>query len=108
MKKIIAIAAIVATSSASAFWGNNSYNGYNNGYGNGAFDGVGDASGAADFSMNFSGKGNTNMRSNSNFAGNGYNYQAPYWAATPYGYGAPAAPFAAPVAPAAPQAPAAK
>ena len=50
MKKIIAIAAVLATAQASAFWGNNgwdnSYNngtGYGNGYTNGVFDGTGDA-----------------------------------------------------------------
>ena len=33
MKKIIAIAAILAATQASAFWGNGYDNGYNNGYG---------------------------------------------------------------------------
>ena len=62
------------------------------------------AAAAGDFSMNMSGRGNTNMRGYGNGYGagdgwgRGYNYQAPYYGA-PYGY----APFA-PVAPAAPAA----
>ena len=47
MKKIIAIAALVATAQASAFWGNGYDNMYNNGYGatNGYGNGVLDSSG---------------------------------------------------------------
>ena len=50
---------------------------YNNGYGygntgtNGVFDGVGDAAGEGTFSMNFSGRGNTNMRGYGNGSGYG-------------------------------------
>ena len=97
MKKIIAIAAIIATAQASAFWGgNNDGSYYNNG--TGAFDTAGNGEGEATFSMNFSGKGKSDFRGNGqiddSFNGsNGYSY-APY-------YGAPVAPVAAPVAPAA-------
>ena len=66
MKKIIAIAAVLATAQASAWWGGNNWgNNYNNGYGYG--DGW----------------------------GRGYNYSAPYWGG-PYAYApyAPLAPVA--------------
>ena len=111
----IAIAAVIASAQASAFWGNGWNNDYNNGYGygngytNGVFDGYGDAAAAGDFSMNFSGRGHTNMRGYGNGYGygdgwgRGYNYSAPYWAA-PYG----AAPYGAPMAPTAPEAPVAE
>jgi hypothetical protein len=110
MKKIIAIAAVLATAQASAWWGGNGWdNNYNNGYGygngytNGVFDGVGDAHGEGNFSMNFSGRGHTNMRGYGNGYGygdgwgRGYNYAAPGYGYAPYAY-APMAPMA-PVAP---------
>ena len=107
MKKIIALVAIIASAQASAWWGNG-YNGQNNGYGygngysNGVMDGAGDAHGEGTFSMNFSGKGSTNMRGYGNGYGagdgwgRGYNYQAPaYYGYAPYGYApAPVAPVA--------------
>ena len=108
MRKIIAIAAVLAATQASAFWGNgwnnNYYNngyGYGNGYGNGVLDGYADAAGAGDFSMNMSGRGHTNMRGYGNAYGygdgwgRGYNYSSPYWGGygAPYGY-APMAPVA--------------
>jgi hypothetical protein len=111
MKKIIAIAAVLAATQASAFWGNgwdNNYNngyGYGNGYTNGVLDGYADGAAAGDFSMNMSGRANTNMRGYGNGYGygdgwgRGYNYSAPYGYGAPYGY-APMAP-AAPVAEAA-------
>ena len=100
MKKLIAIAIVIASAQASAWWGdgwgnrgwNNNYNngyGWGNGYGNSVMDGAGDASGGGDFSMNFSGRGNTNMRGyGSGYGygdgyGRGYNYSAPYYG----GYG---------------------
>ena len=91
MKKIIAIAAIIASAQASAFFGNNDGN-YTNA-GNGAFDTAGNGEGEATFSMNFAGKGKSDFRGNGNMTDsfNGYNGYAPY-------YGAP---VAAPVAPAA-------
>ena len=94
MKKIIAIAAIIASAQASAFFGDNNGSYYNNG--NGAFDTAGNGEGEATFSMNFSGKGKTDMRAagKADDSFNGYNGYAPY-------YGAPVAPMAAPVAPAA-------
>jgi hypothetical protein len=67
MKKIIAIAAIIASAQASAFWNND--NGYTN----------------AD--SRFDGNGYQNM--NSNFDGRGYGYNQSYQ----YGY-APVAPAA--------------
>ena len=95
MKKIIAIAAIIASAQASAFWdssngsANSAYNG------NGDFLGNGSGEGEATFSMNFTGKGRTagDFKGNADTDGNfsGYGYDAPY-------YGAP---MAAPVAPAA-------
>ena len=67
MKKIIAIAAIVASAQASAFFDNSngSMNGANNA--NGDFVGNGTGEGEATFSMNFSGKG----RTAGDFKGNG-------------------------------------
>jgi hypothetical protein len=111
MKKIIAIAAILAATQASAFWGNGYDNMYNNGYGagntagNGVFDGYGDAAGEGTFSMNFSGRANTNMRGYGNGYGSGDGWGRGYNQSTPY-YGAPYA--YAPMAPAAPVAPAAE
>lgn len=98
MKKIIAIAAILASAQASAFWGSN---------GDNMFDGNGMGDGDASFSMGFSGNARSSARGTG--YGRGYNnyngYNAPYgygyapYGAAPYGY----APVAAPVAPAAPQ-----
>ena len=109
-KKLIALAAVLATTQASAFWNNGYNNGWNNGYGNtatnGVFDGHGDAAGAGDFSMNFSGRGHTNVRGYGygygagDGWGRGYNYSAPYWAYAPHGH--------APAAPVAPETPAAE
>jgi hypothetical protein len=84
MKKIIAIAAIVASAQASAFFdnGNGSMNGANKA--NGDFVGNGTGEGEATFSMNFSGKGRTagdakgNASNNGNFTG--YGYESPYYA----------------------------
>ena len=96
MKKIIAIAAIIASAQASAFW--DSSNGSTAGNYNGAGDMVGNGSGEgeATFSMNFTGKGRTagDFKGNGTTAGSasGYGYES-----QPYG----AAPMAAPVAPAA-------
>ena len=119
MKKIIAIAAIIASAQASAFWNND--NGYTttdgrfdgNGYGYGDGYGRGDASGSGDFDSEFTmtfkgrargdaktnwdGAANGYQNMNSNFDGRGYGYNQPY-----YGYGY------APVAPVAPAAPEAK
>ena len=96
MKKIIAIAAIIASAQASAFW--DSSNGSATGNYNGAGDMVGNGTGEgeATFSMDFTGKGRTagDFRGNGDTAGNfsGYGYESyPYYAA----------PMAAPVAPAA-------
>ena len=75
MKKIILIAAVVATSSANAFWDDQN----SNGDFNGAYDGKGDAAGEATFSMDFSGKGNTNMASNGDFKGNADNNDSGYY-----------------------------
>jgi len=86
MKKIIAIAALIASTQASAFWGFNDNNGM--------FDGIGD--GDMDFSMGFSGK----ARGNAHNTYRGYGYNAPYGYA-PYAH----APYYAPVAPIAPVAP---
>ena len=95
MKKIIAIAAIIASAQASAFWDSangSTTSGYN---GNGDFVGNGSGEGEATFSMEFTGKGRTagDMKANADSNGNfsGYGYDQPY-------YGAP---MAAPVAPAA-------
>lgn len=79
-------------------WGPN----YNDGYGR-TYGGLGmeqyrggDAAGGGDFSMNLSGRGNTNMRGyGSGYGagdgwGRGYNYSAPYYGGyAPYGYGYP-------------------
>ena len=96
MKKIIAIAAIIASAQASAFW--DSSNGSTTGAynGNGDFVGNGTGEGEATFSMDFKGRGRTNgdFRGNGDTNGNfaGYGYES-----VPYGY----APYQAPVAPAA-------
>jgi len=98
MKKIIAIAAIVATSQASAFWDsdNGSYNTDGrfdgNGYGYGDGYGSGDASGSGDmdteFTMTFKGRGRgdakTNWDGNYNGAYNGYYNTA--WDGRGYSY----------------------
>ena len=104
MKKIIAIAAILVSAQASAFW--DSSNGSTTGNYNGAGDFVGNGSGEgeATFSMDFKGRGRTNgdFRGNGDTGGNwsGYGYES-----QPYYYGAPMmAPQAAPVAPQAPAA----
>ena len=99
MKKIIAIAAIIASAQASAFWDSwDSGNGSATGAYNGAGDMVGNgtAEGEATFSMDFKGRGRTDgdFKGNADTNGNlsGYGYES-----YPY-YGAP---MAAPVAPAA-------
>lgn len=101
MKHIIAIAAILASAHASAFWGFDNSNTQGDGNYNGAADMAADASAEAEatFSMTFTGKGKTsgNFAGNSNNATNwsGYGYDAPYY----YGpYGAPVAPQAPAVA----------
>ncbi len=106
MKKIIAIAALIASAQASAFWGwnDNSSYGYGNAYNNGVFDGIGNGDAEADFTFDFSmtarmrgeGRGNGNGYGYGNGNGYGYNGYAPYYGA-PYGY-PPVAPMAAPVA----------
>ncbi len=106
---VVAGAAVLTMSSASALWGGGPWGGgggpwggcgYNNQYGNGTGygntsgwgDGYGDGSGSGsgDFSMNMSGRGNTNMRGYGNGYGagdgwgRGYNQSSPGWG----GYGA--------------------
>ena len=80
MKKIIAIAALIASTQASAFWGFNDNNSM--------FDSMGDGDMAFNMSASGNGRGNTH----NTYRGNGYN--------APYGYGY--APHYAPVAPQAP------
>ena len=92
MKKIIAIAALIASASVSAMWGDNNNS---NGSHNGAMDAAGNATGEgeATFSMSFTGKGKTA----GDFKGNGNNAMNVDSASTdsaPYYYGAPAAPVA--------------
>ena len=96
MKKIIAIAAIIATAQASAFM--DSGNGQTNGAQNGTADfaGNGAGEGEATFSMTFKGRG----KSAGDFKGNGTTDTN----GTAYGYEQPAYGYA----PAAPVAPAAK
>jgi len=100
MKKIIAIAAIIASAQASAFW--DSSNGSATGNYNGAGDMVGNgtAEGEATFSMDFTGKGRTagDFKGNADTSGDfsGYGYES-----NPYYYGAPMMAPQAPVAPAA-------
>jgi hypothetical protein len=87
MKKIIAIAALIASMQASAFWG------WNDSYNNGYFDGVGAADAEADFSfdMTFSasmrggGRGNGDGYGYGAGRGHSYNAHVPYYGA-PYGY----------------------
>ena len=117
-----------ASATASAFWGGpfmgNGYgNNYNNGYGsqsgNFGMDQYrgGDAAGGGDFSMNLSGRGNTDMRGSGNSYGagdgwgrgynntggygNGYN-NAPYYGGMP-AYGYPRQPMPYPQGPQVPQ-----
>mgnify|MGYP002064725143 CR=1 FL=1 len=111
MKAIVtaaAIAALFATSTASAeFWGDDSNtNFYNDGYGYGYGDGSGRGRGSGEFDFNMSGKADADMdtdyRDDFYGANDGrfYNYSQPYGYAP---YGAPMAPqMPAPVAPAAP------
>jgi hypothetical protein len=100
MKKIIAIAALIASAQATAFWGwNDTGNyGYGNAYNNGWFDGIGngDADFAFDFDMNArinfdgAGYGNGYGYGAGNGYGRGYNGYSPYYGvpygAAPYGY----------------------
>ena len=121
MRMFFASALIAATTSASAWWGgpwggNNWGNRYNNGYGSG-YGGMGgeqyrggDAAGGGDFSMNLSGRGNTNMRGYGSGYGAGdtwgrsYNYSSPYYGGyAPYGYISPPPGFGYPPRMAMPQ-----
>lgn len=93
MKKFIAIAAVLVSAQATAFWGWNDGSQYlfGNGHNNGYFDGLGNAD--ADFSFDFS--MSARMRTEGRGAGygqgygygNGYGYNShiPYYAA-PYGF----------------------
>lgn len=97
MKKIIAIAAIIATAQASAFWNDN---GNTNHTGNGSFDTAGSGEAEATFSMNFSGRGKSDFRGNG-VLDNQYNWAQydgyyPYYGGAPYGMPAPVAPAQAP------------
>ncbi|MDJ0738088.1 MAG: sulfur globule family protein [Gammaproteobacteria bacterium] len=106
MKKMIALAALIAAMPASAFWGWNDWgnSGYGNGYNNGYVDGAGDAE--ADFTFDFNmsarfrGEGRGHGYGVGDGYGNGYGYNAhiPYYGA-PYGY-LPPWPPVAPEAPA--------
>ncbi len=81
MKKTIAIAALIASSQAGAFWGFDDGNGLGDGLADGNFD----------FSMSGSSRAHTSTR------GYGYGYNAPYYGYGPYyaaPYGAPATPMA--------------
>jgi len=84
MKKIIAIAAIIASAQASAFMdsANTNANGANNAKGD--FIGNGTGEGEATFSMNFSGKGRTagDFKGNGSTDTNGtaYGYEQPAYA----------------------------
>jgi len=94
MKKIIAIAALIASAQASAFWGNG--DNASNGAHNGAMDAAGNATGEgeATFSMSFTGKGKTagDFKGNGNTAANIDSANSSN--AAPYYYGAPQAPVA--------------
>ena len=95
MKKFIAIAAVLVSAQATAFWGWNdgSQHLFGNGYNNGYFDGVGNADGEADFSFDFSmsarmrteGRGAGYGQGYGHGNGYGYNSHIPYYAA-PYGF----------------------
>jgi hypothetical protein len=95
MKKIAAIALVLASGSSFAFFGD-SQNGYSNGNGDMATNAAGRGNGAAsgDFSMTINAKGTANFDGASDFAGNGRAYGNGY--SQPYYYGY--APVAAPVA----------
>lgn len=81
MKKLIAIAALLAATQASAFWGWNDAGqyGYGNVYNDGRFDGVGDAQ--ADFAFDF------DMTGRMSWEGDGYGNARGYGAGDGYGYG---------------------
>ncbi len=99
MKKIIAIAAIIASAQASAFWDSSNGSATGNYNGAGDFVGNGTGEGEATFSIDFKGRGRTNgdFKGNADTDGNfsGYGYES-----MPY-YGAPMMAPQAPVAPAA-------
>ena len=102
MKKILAIAALVASAQASAFWGWDDSNSASDGRYDGSADLAGDYAGEAEatFSMTFTGKAKTrgNFKGSGDSDGRwaGYGYDAPYyWGYTPYygtGQTAPQAP----------------
>ena len=85
MKKIIAIAAMVASTSSFAFMNDGNTNGASNGAHTGQADMVGNASGdaGAEFSMSF--KTRTNMKADgkgvgsTNTNGDVYGYSSPYY-----------------------------
>ena len=85
MKKIIAIAAILATAQASAFWDSSNGSGNSAATGNADMVGNGSGEGEASFSMEFTGKGRSagDMKANADTDGNvsGYGYDAPNYAA---------------------------
>ncbi len=99
MKKIIAIAAIIASAQVAAFdFGDSNTNTTGQYRGNGDFVGNGTGEGEATFSMEFKGRGRTNgdFKGNGDTNGNYAGYNAPYHYA-PYGYAPQQMP--APVAP---------
>lgn len=95
MKKLIAIAALLLSAHASAFWGWNDdrQHVYGNAWNNGYLDGAGNADAEADFSFDFTmrarirseGRGSAYGQGYGYGNGNGYASHIPYYAA-PYGY----------------------
>ena len=93
MKKTIAIAAILASTSSFAFYGNDgdsNVNGYTDttaaGFGNG------NASGTGKFSIAINAEGSAKMDGTSHFAGDnglyGNSYRQPYYGYAPYSFNA--------------------
>jgi hypothetical protein len=102
MKKIVLIAAIVASAQASAFWGWDDSNSSTRGNYDGNADMAGDASAEIEtnFTFTFTGRGRTagdfmgNTDTDGSWAGYGYDY--PYYWGGPYG--SPVAPANVPPA----------
>ena len=96
MKRTIALAALIASAQASAFWGwNDRYNDtYGNAINSGYVDGIGTGDAEADFTFDFNmtarirteGRGFANGYGYGDGSGYGYNAHVPHYGA-PYGYG---------------------
>lgn len=106
---VIALAAVMASAQAAAFWGWSDSNERSEGRydGSGGMSGQGTTEGEATFNLGFKFRGKTDADvkgdADSDSSWRGYSYDTPYyWYGAPYYYG----PYGMPYTPPAPQAPA--